>query len=198
MKRRIGIAGAIWCALGAWLVAQGGGRQPSPAGSSATQIGGTAGTWIEITYSRPIKRSRDLWGSGADYGKTLNAGAPVWRAGANLTTKLTTEVPLVINGKALAAGAYSLLIDLKPNAWTLIVTTQTAQTRYDADNKVDLYGSFNYRPDKDVVRAPMTLSTLPLSVDQLTWNFADVTDTGGKLAIMWDKALATASFTVGK
>lgn len=198
MKRNIGIAGAIWFALGTWMAAQGGARPASPAGTSATQIGGAAGKWIEISYGRPIKRGRDLWGSGADYGKMLNDGAPVWRAGANLTTKLTTELPIVINNKTLAPGAYSLLIDLKPNAWTLIVTTQAAQTRYDANNKTELYGSFNYLPDKDVVRAPMTLSTLPIAIDQLTWNFADVTDTGGKLAIMWDKTLATAPFTIGK
>ena len=198
MKRRIGIVGAIWCVLGAWLAAQGGGRPASPAGTSATQIGGSAGKWIEISSGRPIKRGRDLWGSGADYGKLLTDGAPVWRAGANLTTKLTTELPIVINGKTLAPGAYSLLIDLKPNAWTLIVSSQTAQVRYDADNRTDLYGGFNYAPDKDVVRAPMTLSTLPIAIDQLTWNVADVTETGGKLAIMWDKTLATTAFTVEK
>jgi hypothetical protein len=44
----------------------------------------------------------------------------------------------------------------------------------------------------------MTLSTLPFSVDQLTWNFVDMTETGGKLAIMWDKTAAMTPFTVGK
>jgi hypothetical protein len=198
MKRTLGIAGIIWFAVGACLAAQSASRPASPAGTSATQIGGANGKWMEISYGRPIKRGRDLWGSGAEYGKLLNDGAPVWRAGANLTTKLTNEMPIVINGKTLAPGAYSLLIDIKPSAWTLIVTTQTAQTRYDANNKTDLYGSFNYTPDKDVVRAPMTLATLPISIDQLTWNIADVTDAGGKLAIMWDKVLATAPFTVAK
>src|SRR5262245_58479009 len=84
-------------------------RRPSPAGSAATQVGGTwatdkngeqrytGGKWIEITYSRPILRGRtNIFGSGADYGKKVNAGAPVWRAGANQTTKLMTEVPLEI------------------------------------------------------------------------------------------------------
>ena len=32
------------------------------------------GKWIEITYGRPIKRGRDLWGPGANYGRTLNDG----------------------------------------------------------------------------------------------------------------------------
>src|SRR5262252_8191912 len=55
------------------------------------------GKWIDVTYYRPIKRGRnDLFGSGPDYGKKLNASAPVWRAGANVTTRLKTEVPLEI------------------------------------------------------------------------------------------------------
>jgi hypothetical protein len=141
--KRIGAAAIAVLAAGVWVGAQGGGRPASPAGSSATQVGGKyatpagadepqyqGGKWIEITYGRPIKRGRDLWGTGADYGKKLNAGAPVWRAGANVTTRLKTEVPLVINGKTVAPGEYSMFIDLKPNAWTLIVSYWAAQTRY--------------------------------------------------------------------
>ena len=101
-------------------------RQPSPDGTAATEIRGRyvgggdepiyeGGKWIEITYGRPIKRGRDLWGSGADYGRRLNNGAPVWRAGANVSTRLRTGLPLVVNGKTIAPGEYSLFIDLKPN-----------------------------------------------------------------------------------
>jgi Protein of unknown function (DUF2911) len=188
-----------------------GGKPASPAGTSATQVGGkyetpagadepvyTGGKWIEISYGRPIKRGRDLWGSGASYGKMLNAGAPVWRAGANVTTRLKTDVPLVINNKTVAPGEYSVFIDLKPNNWTFIVSNWAHQTKYDPNNKQALWGSYNYTPDKDVVRAPMTLGTLPVSVDQLTWEFVDMTDAGGKLAIMWDKTIASVPFTVGK
>src|SRR5262245_46029108 len=84
-------------------------RPPSPTGTAAAQVLGKYvtppsgrgsryenGKWIEITYSRPLKRGRELWGSGADYGKTMLAGAPVWRAGANVSTRIKTEAPLVI------------------------------------------------------------------------------------------------------
>jgi hypothetical protein len=37
-----------------------------------------------------------------------------------------------------------------------------------------------------------------MSVDQLTWNFSDMTDAGGKLTIMWDKVMASVPFTIGK
>ena len=43
----------------------------------------------------------------------------------------------------------------------------------------------------------MTLATLPFSVDQLTWAFTDMSDAGGKVAIMWDKNVASVPFKVG-
>jgi hypothetical protein len=43
----------------------------------------------------------------------------------------------------------------------------------------------------------MTLGTLPMSVDQLTWDFVDMTNAGGKLALMWDKTIATVPFKAG-
>jgi DUF2911 family protein len=201
-------------------------RPPSPAGSSAAQIGGKyvegldalkqitdpkirvlfatrgplyqGGKWIEITSGRPLKRGRDLWGSGQDYGKALYAGAPIWRAGANVSTRLKTEVPLVINGKTIPPGEYSLFIDLKPGNWTLVVSAWAPQTEYyDPNNREALWGAYGYTPEKDVVRARMTLETLSHAIEQLTWNFADLSDAGGVLIIMWDKFLATVPFKVG-
>jgi len=205
MKRIVIMAALAAVALTAVAGAQGR-RQPSPDGSSATEIRGKFttgdepqyqnGKWIEITYSRPIKRGRDLWGSGANYGKMLNNGAPVWRAGANVSTRIKTELPLEIGGKTVNPGEYSLFVDLKPNDWTLIVSSWPAQKDYDPSNKNALYGSFEYTPDKDVTRAKMALTTLPMSIDQLTWNFADMSDAGGKITLMWDKTLAAVPFTV--
>src|SRR5882672_2704077 len=91
-------------------------RAASPSGTAATQVGDK---WIEIVYSRPILRGRtEIFGKGAEYGKKVLSGAPLWRAGANLTTRLKTEVPLEIGGKRLAPGEYSLFVDLKEPAWT--------------------------------------------------------------------------------
>jgi hypothetical protein len=171
-------------------------RPASPAGTAETQIGAN---WIEISYGRPLKRGRtNLFGSGADYGQKLLAGAPVWRAGANVSTRLKTPAPLQIGGKQVAAGEYSLFIDLKENTWTLIVSSWGAKTSGRDPNKDALWGSYNYTPDRDVARAPMTLAKLPFSIDQLTWAFTDVTDAGGTLTIMWDTVAASVPFTVAK
>lgn len=184
--------------------AQVGGKWVKPAGRGAPTLGGETyqgGKWIEITYGRPLKRGRDLFGSGETYGKAALVGAPIWRAGANISTRLKTEVPLVINGKTIAPGEYSLFIDLKENNWTLVVSSFGAQTRFDPatsmTNKEALWGAYGYTPDKDVVRAPMKLETLPRVHEQLSWEFLDVTDAGGSLAITWDKTMASVPFKVG-
>jgi hypothetical protein len=197
-------------ALVAWSLAQTPAPRPaSPAGMAATQVGGKYvsvqnrqryqdGKWIEVTYGRPILRQRqNIFGAGEEYGRVVDAGAPVWRAGANQTTRLKTEVPLVFDGKTLPAGEYSVFVDLKENAWTLIFSNWPAQEKYDPKNKEALWGSFGYTPDKDVLRAPMKVGTLPFSMDQFTIAFVDVTADGGTLAMMWDKTIATASFKSG-
>ena len=206
MRLLIGFVGAVTVAT--TLAAQGN-RPASPAGSTVAQVGGKyvpgaegpvyqGGKWIEITAGRPLKRGREPFGgTSSNYGKIANPDAPVWRAGANVTTQLKTEVPLVINNKTVPPGTYTMFIDLKPNNWTLIVSKWEAQTRYDPGNKAQLWGAYEYTPDKDVVRAPMAVATLPFAVEQLTWAFTDMTEAGGKITIMWDKAVASVPFKVG-
>lgn len=210
--RKFGTAALAMLACAGLAVAQEQRRAPSPPGTASTMVGGTwsapdkdgerryeGGKWIEVTYSRPMLRGRkDVFGKGADYGKTVNGGAPVWRAGANQTTKLKTEVPLTIGGKKLEAGSYDLFVELKENAWTLIVSTQPTQEKYDANDKTKIWGSYGYDPKFDVVRVPMTMMTPAVSIDQFTIGFVDMSDAGGKLAMAWDKTAAVVPFTVGQ
>jgi hypothetical protein len=179
-------------------------RIASPAGSSTTQIGGlfdartgfVNGRWLEIRYGRPLKRGRDVFGTD-DFVDFLNDGAPVWRAGANQSTRLITEAPLVIGGRPVPAGEYTLFVDLAPNdKWALIVSGWPAQTTYDEANKAALWGAYEYTPDRDVVRTPMRVEQLPHSFDQLSWEFLDITAQGGLLALVWDRKLASVPFTV--
>jgi hypothetical protein len=202
--QRMLIVGGLMMVLAAGAAAQT--RAPSPDGLASTEVGGryvgardpgyVGGKWIEISYGRPIKRGRDLWGSKESYGMWLNRGAPVWRAGADVSTYLMTQATLVLNGKTIEPGGYTMFIDLKPDKWTLIVSGWQPQRQYDPNNKGELWGAYGYTRDKDIVRAPLTLSTLPWSVDQLTWQFLDMSDAGGKMAIMWDKVMGAVPFTI--
>jgi hypothetical protein len=194
-------------------------RSMSPEGSAQVQLLGKwvkgerpaftlgreqyqGGKWVEITYGRPLQRGRDLFGSGADYGKAANdvgtptfPAPPVWRAGANMSTRLKSEVPLVLGKTTVPAGEYSLFIDLvKPTEWTLIVSSWPAQAKFDPNDKNALWGAYGYTPSKDVVRVPMRVETMPFAVDQLTWTFLDVTNDSGRIALMWGKTLASTAF----
>ncbi|MGI0134627.1 MAG: DUF2911 domain-containing protein [Candidatus Micrarchaeaceae archaeon] len=222
MKLKFMVAVVASLAMGALLVAQSG-RPLSPEGTASAQVLGNwvkperqaytmggekyeGGKWIDITYGRPLMRGREAFGgTGKDYGKSTIAqipGAPeasVWRAGANLSTRLKTEVPLVIGGKTVPAGEYSLFIDLKtPKEWTFIVSGLGAATKIDPNNKDAIYGAFGYTSDKDVARAPMTVDTLPYAVEELTWQFVDMTKDSGRIAIMWDKAMGSVPFKVSQ
>jgi hypothetical protein len=108
-------------------------------------------------------------------------------------------VPLIIGGTTVPAGEYSLFIDLKqPTEWTFIVSSWGAATRIDPSNKDAIYGAFGYTPDKDVARAPMKVDTLPFTVEELTWQFLDMSSDGGRIAIMWDKSMASVPFKVSQ
>src|SRR5262245_21277837 len=202
MPRNRIVAAAILFACGAVVSAQ---QQPvarplSPPGSTQAQVLGrwvkgdrpsfavgqeryVDGKWLEITYGRPSLRGRDVFGSGASYSKALldlplgDWGAPpVWRAGANVSTRLNTEAALMFGDKKVSPGEYSLFIDAKgPSDWTLVVSAWAAEQKPDQKDKSALWGAYAYTPEKDVARVPMKVEALPFSVEQLTRAFVDMT-----------------------
>jgi len=219
MVRRVAAGLTAFTVASAVLGAQQPARPMSPEGSTQVQVLGkwtkgerpaftlgrenyVGGRWIEITYGRPLQRGRDLFGSGPNYGKALNdvgsanlPAPPVWRAGANVSTRLKSEVPLVFGDRTVPAGEYTLFIDLNgPAQWTLIVSSWPAQLKFDPKDKTALWGAYGYTPDRDVARIPMKVETLPFGVEQLTWSFLDMTNDGGRIALMWGKTMASASF----
>ena len=180
-------------------------RPLSPRGQASTQVGGAynaegryeGGSWIDITYGRPILRGRDnIFGSGGEYGQRMYAGAPTWRIGADQSTRFRTEVDLMLGGQRLPAGEYSIFADLAPDEWTLIFSTYGVKQSFREDTPDTLWGAYGYTPDKDVLRTTMQVATHPVSADQLIVTFTDMTQEGGNLTIWWDNQIVTAAFSV--
>ena len=182
----------------------------SPTGQTAIQVGGTwvktdqggqryeNGKWIVVDYGRPILRGRtQIFGAGDDYGKAVSGGAPLWRAGANATTRLTTQVPLTIGGRTLEPGVYSLFVDLKPGNWTLVVSSQPVQEKYDPTDKERLFGAYNYNPKFDVVRVPMQVQSSDTSLEQFAIAFTNVSDTSATLVMYWERTVASVDLRIG-
>ena len=180
-------------------------RPSSPRGEVSTQVGGsydggsyTGGSWVVVDYGRPILRGRtDMFGTGAEYGKKLYAGAPVWRAGANMSTRFMTERDLKFGSSVLPAGEYSVFVEFEAGAWTLIFSNYKAKPS-GGSKEEGQWGSYDYTPDMDVFRVKMQRSQAEMSVDQFTIAFLNMTQEGGNLAMTWDNELAVIAFTVSK
>ena len=61
-------------------------------------------------------------------------------------------------------------------------------------NKDALWRAYNYAPDNDVVRAPMKIETLAHALEELMWEFVDMSD--ALLPLLWGQFLKCADHVV--
>lgn len=71
-------------------------------------------TQIEISYSRPSVKDRDVFGN-----KGLVPYDTFWRTGANSATKISFDQAVKISGVDLARGEYAILTKPGKNNWTI-------------------------------------------------------------------------------
>lgn len=132
---------------------------------------------IELAYSRPNMKGRNIFGDLVPFDK-------VWRTGANNATTLTFSDEVIIGGTKVAPGKYGLLSIPSANEWTLIISKQTDVTSPSA-----------YKPESDVVRVKVKPTTMPFSMETFTAMFSDIKDNGAKLGLMWDKTYVELPIT---
>src|SRR6478752_3902100 len=86
---------------------------------SVTQM--VAYTEISVVYGRPVARGRALFGA-------LVPWDSIWHPGADSATRITLSHDVLIEGKPLRAGEYTLWLIPRANApWTVILN-RTAHT----------------------------------------------------------------------
>lgn len=87
------------------------GYPPSQRGSVTQNV---AYTHFSVVYGRPAARGRALFGS-------LVPWDQIWHPGADSATRITFDHDILVEGKALRAGEYTLwLIPRESAPWTLI------------------------------------------------------------------------------
>jgi hypothetical protein len=145
----------------------------SPRDSVRAQVGGAT---IVISYGRPHKRGREIFGE-------LVPFDDVWRTGANLATHLRTTRDLVIGDTDVPAGTYSVFTIPGRERWTLILNRQTGQ-----------WGT-GYDPALDLARIGMERRTLAETVEQFTI-VIEPRDGEGVLRMAWDRTEAFVPFRV--
>ena len=120
---------------------------------------------ITITYGRPYKKGREIFGKLEPYGK-------VYRCGADEATQITFAKDVTFGGKPVKAGTYTFCAIPNATSWTVILNSKLGQ-----------WGAFDYDKYKaqDVVHVDVPVKTLSTPVEQLT-----MTANGGKVTLAWD------------
>lgn len=90
---------------------------------------------VRITYSRPAKKEREVFGT-----KIVPYGE-VWRVGANESAEIKFYQDVTIQGKKVKAGTYSLFAIPTATEWTIIL-----------NKDLDFWGAYSYNKDNDVLR----------------------------------------------
>ncbi|WP_018476670.1 DUF2911 domain-containing protein [Pontibacter roseus] len=99
----------------------------SPAATATGKAGGAA---ITIKYGSPSVKGRTIWGDLVPYGE-------VWRSGANEATTVTVDRDVMVEGKKLPAGTYSLYTIPGEDEWTVIFNKTAKQWGTQYDEKQD-------------------------------------------------------------
>lgn len=137
-------------------------KRPSPPAKATGKVGNTT---IAIDYSRPSVKGRNVWaGDLAPYGK-------VWRTGANEATTFEVSNDVMVEGKALAAGKYSLFTIPGENEWTVIFNKEPKQ-----------WGAYKYDEKKDALRVQVK----PKKSDKMNELFTINVNNKGLVSMLWE------------
>lgn len=132
-------------------------------------------TYIKVTYGRPHKKGREIFGDLVPYGK-------VWRTGANEATEITLTKDIIINKHRLKAGTYTMFTIPEEDKWKVVFNSDLGQ-----------WGTYNYNPDKNILEIYAEVSELDVTHEPFTIEF-QIQDDKTNLLMMWDKT--KASFTI--
>jgi len=121
---------------------------------------------VTVTYGRPYKKGREIFGGLEKYGK-------VWRVGADEATQITFNQDTKFGGQPVAKGTYTLFAIPDEKEWTIILNSQLGQ-----------WGAFGYDKvkDKDVLKVKVPVKKLSDVVEQLT-----IKADKSALTIAWDQ-----------
>lgn len=169
MQRRIALFAFITLTITTALA-----QKPSPAESASCDLGG--GKSIKTAYSSPRMKGRKIYGGLVPFGE-------VWRTGANEATTFVTSSEVVVGGKTVPAGSYTLFTVPTTNKWTLIVNKKTGEWGI----------PYKYESD-ELARIDMKVSKLPSPVENFTIAY-DKAGSGCTLRMDWETTRASVEIS---
>jgi hypothetical protein len=139
--------------------------QPSPLGTVTQKVGLTD---VTIVYSRPSAKGRKVFGDVVPYGE-------LWRTGANKSVKFSISDSVLVGGKKIGKGDYSIFTIPGEKEWTIII-----------NKAVDLSGTNGYKEADDLVRFTVAPSKTGFT-ESFTFNFANLTNTSADVELSWEE-----------
>ena len=171
MQKRIALAIGIIFTLTLFTACQ---KRPSPAASATFDLG--AGETIKTNYSSPLMKGRKIYGDLVPFGQ-------VWRAGANEATTFVTTSDVVVGGKKVPAGSYTIFTIPRADKWTLIINKKTGEWGI----------PYKYEND-ELARVDMKVSKLPAPLENFTIAY-DKSGSGCTLRMDWETTRASVDIT---
>jgi len=171
MQKRIAFVIGLIFTLSVFAACQG---KPSPAASASCDLGG--GKSIKTDYSSPRMKGREIYGGLVPFGK-------VWRTGANDATTFVPSSDVVVGGKTVPAGSYTLFTVPGRDKWTLIINKKTGEWGI----------PYKYESD-ELARVDMKVSNLPTPVENFTIAY-EKSGNGCTLRIDWETTRATVDIS---
>jgi len=147
---------------------------PSPAQTVKQDF---ALSYVEVSYSRPAVKGRNIMGELVPYGK-------VWRTGANAATTITFGDDVKFGGTPVKAGKYGLLTIPGQSEWTVILTRDLNVTSPAA-----------YKEANDVLRLKVAPLEMPFTTESFLITFDEVMPTSMNMLLMWDKTAVPVTIT---
>jgi len=115
---------------------------------------------LEVVYSRPFKKDREIFGGLVPYNE-------VWRTGANEATTFSTDSKLIILDQELPAGDYTLWTIPNPKEWNVIFNSGEYGWGVNWDGKA------TRDPALDVVNVKIRPQRSIKTLEQFTIDFRD-------------------------
>jgi Protein of unknown function (DUF2911) len=174
MRKQIALSILLTLLSSIAAVAQMGKSRPSPPASTTCDLGG--GKTIKTDYSSPRMKGRKIYSDLVPFGE-------VWRTGANDSTTFVPSADVVVGGKTVPAGSYTIFTVPTADKWTLIVNKKTGEWGI----------PYKYESD-ELARVDMKVSKLPSPVEDFTIAY-DKSGSGCTLRLDWETTRASVDIS---
>lgn len=152
----------------------------TPQASPKATVFQTVGlTEVEIVYSRPAARGRAVFGNLVPFGK-------IWRTGANENTTISFSDDVVIDGKTLPKGKYSLYTIPKIESWEVIFYSTTNNW-----GNPEVWNESNV-----VLRTTVKEESMNKPVESFTIGIGNLTSDSADLNMSWENSSVSMKFIV--